>query len=67
MEEQVQALTVQLQQRDETIQVMKARTRDFVNNLKEEHSTAMKKLQDDLNRSVEVRESSRMLKRMCMT
>lgn len=54
MEEQIQSLTLQLQQKDEMMTVMKARTRDFVNNLKEEHSVAMRQLQDELSRKDEV-------------
>jgi hypothetical protein len=48
-------LTLQLQQKDEMMVVMKSRTRDFVNNLKEEHATAIRGLQEQLVNREEVR------------
>ena len=54
MEEKVQELTQQLAQKEETMTVLKSRTRDFVNNLKQEHASALKGIQAELSSVNEV-------------
>jgi hypothetical protein len=54
MEETIQQLTSQLQQKDDMMAVMKNRTRDFVHTLKEEHAAALKNLELELSKRTEV-------------
>ena len=43
--QQLAQLTHQLEQKDEMIAMMKTKTRDYVQNMKEEHSAATQKLE----------------------
>ena len=54
MEEQIKLLNQQLLQRDETINVMKVRTKDYVQRINEDHAAALRKLEAALNTASEV-------------
>ena len=55
MEDQLKQLNLQLQQKEETINVMKVRTREFVQNLKEEHAVTLRNMEAALGAASEVR------------
>lgn len=48
LQEQVAALAQQVTQKDEMINILKIKTRDFVQNLKDEHATALRGLEEQL-------------------
>jgi predicted component of viral defense system (DUF524 family) len=54
MEDQIKLLNQQLLQKDETINVMKVRTKEFVHNMKEEHSSTLRNLEAALAKASEV-------------
>ena len=54
MEEQIKLLNQQLLQRDETINVMKVRTKDYVQRINEDHAAALRKLEAALSSASEV-------------
>lgn len=54
MEEQLKALHQQLLQKDETITVMKVKTREFIQNLKDEHLVALHNMESALSKASEV-------------
>eukprot|EP01032_Pedospumella_encystans_P017073 gene17073-19463_t len=53
MEEQIKSLNQQLLQRDETINVMKVRTKDYVQKINEDHAAALRKLEAALSTASE--------------
>eukprot|EP01032_Pedospumella_encystans_P008902 gene8902-10520_t len=53
MEEQIKLLNQQLLQRDETINVMKVRTKDYVQRINEDHAAALRKLEAALSTASE--------------
>jgi len=55
MEDQLKQLNLQLLQKEETINVMKVRTREFVQNLKDEHAITLRNLEAALSAASEVR------------
>jgi len=57
MEEQIKLLNQQLLQRDETINVMKVRTKYYVQRINEDHTAALRKLEAALSAASEVRSS----------
>ena len=54
MEDQLKQLNLQLLQKEETINVMKVRTREFVQNLKDEHAVTLRNMQAALSAASEV-------------
>lgn len=59
MEDQLKQLNLQLLQKEETINVMKVRTREFVQNLKDEHAVTLRNMQAALSAASEVMDCPR--------